>query len=464
VTFSQWSDLEGSITAAMRGLGKGARGERYVTVQKSFEAFGPLAGIRVLEFSQIVAGPVAGLNLADLGADVIKVEPPSGDSHRFVGTTVPGESKMYQGNNRGKRGLVIDLHDPRGIDAILRIVPTVDVVIMNYRPGVAARLGMDFESLKSLRPDLIYAQISGFGESGPWSTRGGSDIVAQAYSGLMVSDEKYDEHGSPQLIGVPVSDYAAGFAIAMAVCAALLHRERTGNGQYVSTSLFRMGLFMLNRAVMREPISDAAIRDPMVENLRKAQSEGATFPELVAIRNPRGRIASPFTLYYCAYQAADGIIVLGALTPQNRAHIRAVLGIEGEHSDDPDFDARDPKNIAEINRWKLWIEHRLRERPVAHWLAEFERVGVPAARVNFPEEMADDEQARADGLIVDLEHLVTGPQRVVGPAVTMSGTPTGSPRPAPALGQHTAEVLREAGMSSEEIAALARDGVVRIMS
>ncbi|MCK9487234.1 MAG: CoA transferase [Dehalococcoidia bacterium] len=424
---------------------------------------GPLAGIRVLEFSQIVAGPVAGLNLADLGADVIKVEPPAGDSHRFVGTTVPGESKMYQGNNRGKRGLVVDLHDPRGTAALLALVPSVDVVIMNYRPGVPERLGMDYDSLRALRPDLIYAQISGFGEAGPWATRGGSDIVAQAHSGLMAVDEKYDEHGSPQLIGIPVSDYAAGLAIAMGVASALYHRERTGEGQYLSTSLLRMGLFMQNRIVMREPVGDTAIRDPMVEALREAQAEGAAYPELLAVRRPRGRFASPFTLYYRGYQAADGTVVLGALTPQNRAHIRQVLGIEGEHSDDPDFDARDPKSIEATERWRAWIEERMREQTVAEWLAAFEAVGVPAAKVNFPEEMADDEQANADGMILDLEHLVTGPQRVVGPAVVMSATPTGSPLPAPALGQHTAEVLREAGLSEAEVRELAEAGVVRVL-
>ncbi len=431
--------------------------------QGGFQPFGPLAGVRVLEFSQIVAGPVAGLNLADLGADVIKVEPPSGDSHRFVGTTVPGESKMFQGNNRGKRGLVVDLHDPRGLRAVLALVPSVDVVIMNYRSGVPRRLGIDYESLKAIRPDLVYAQISGFGERGPWATRGGSDIVAQAHSGLMAVDEKYDEHGSPQVIGIPVSDYAAGFAVAMGVCSALYHRERTGEGQYLSTSLLRLGLFMQNRIVMREPVGDAALRDPMVEGLRAAQLEGATFPELLALRKPRGRIASPFTLYYRGYQAADGTVVLGALTPQNRAHIREVLGIEGEHSDDPDFDARDPANIEATNEWRSWIEERMREKTVAEWLAAFEAVGVPAARVNFPEEMADDEQANADGMIVEMEHLVTGPQRVVGPAVVMSATPTGSPRPAPALGQHTLEVLREAGLSSEDLAALVEAGVIRAM-
>jgi formyl-CoA transferase len=427
-------------------------------------AAGPLAGIRVLEFSQIVAGPVAGLALADLGADVIKVEPPAGDPHRFVGTTVPGDSKMYQGNNRGKRGLVVDLQDPRGVDAIRRLVPTIDVVIVNYRPGVAERLGLHYDALCELRPDIIYAQLSGFGDRGEWATRGGSDIVAQAHSGLMALNGKADEHGDPQLIATPVSDYAAGLAIAMGVCAALHHRDRTGEGQYVSTSLLRLGLTLQNRIVMREPVSDATLRDPKVEQLHEAQARGATFPELAEIRAARG-MASPFTLYYRAYQAADGYVVLGALTPQNRNAIRMLLGIEDrERSDSPDFDARDPESVRVTEEWREWIEQQMRTDTVDGWLARFEQAGVPAARLNFPEEMADDEQANADGMILDLDHTVTGPQRVVGPAVLMSRTPTGSPLPAPALGEHTFEVLREAGLSDEEIAALATDGVVRTLA
>jgi formyl-CoA transferase len=425
---------------------------------------GPLAGIRVLEFSQIVAGPVAGLNLADLGADVIKVEPPAGDSHRFVGTTVPGESKMFQGNNRGKRSLVVDLQTADGPALIRRLIPSVDVVISNYRLGVPERLGIDYASLKRIRPDLIYAQISGFGESGTGAAWAGSDLVAQAHSGLMVTDGKVDPSGTPQAMGIPIADYAAGLGLAMAVCAALLHRERTGEGQYLSTSLLRAGLHLQNRYVMREPVSDATLRDPRVADLRQARERGAGFDEMLSIRDPRGRLASPFSLYYRVYKARDGAVALGALTPQNRHAIRRVLGIETEErSDSPDFDAGDPANLATTQAWRERIEAQFATKDVDEWMALFEAAGVPVARVNFPEEMSDDPQANADGMFLTLEHTVTGPQKVVGPIVTMSATPTGSLLPAPSLGEHTEALLRELGLGDDEIQRLCAGGVVRCL-
>lgn len=425
---------------------------------------GPLAGTRVLEFSQIVAGPVAGLNLADLGADVIKVEPPSGDSHRFVGTTVPGESKMFQGNNRGKRSLVVDVSEPEGLALIQRLMPTVDVVISNFRLGVPERLGIDYSSLRLIRPDLIYVQITGFGESGPGAKWAGSDLVAQAHSGIMAIEGKMTPSGVPQRLEIPVSDYAAGLAAAMAVCAALLQRERTGEGQYISTSLLRAALQLQNRVVMREPVSDVTLRDPRVAALQLARENGAGFAELLKVREGRGgTLASPFALYYRVYQTADGSLALGALTPQNRDAIRRVLGILGaELSDSPDFDAADPACIEATNRWREQLEARFLSVGVDEWLAAFIAAGVPCARLNFPEEMTDDPQANADQAFLELEHTVTGPQKVVGPIVTMSNARTGSSLPAPSLGEHTRAILSELGLSTADIDRLAGARVITL--
>jgi crotonobetainyl-CoA:carnitine CoA-transferase CaiB-like acyl-CoA transferase len=263
---------------------------------------------------------------------------------------------------------------------------------------------------------------------------------------------------------IPIADYAAGLATAMAICAALLHRERTGQGQYLASSLLRAALHLQNRSVMREPVSDATLRDPRVEEMQEARARGAGFAELLAIREPRGRLASPFALYYRVYTARDGAIALGALTPQNRAAIRRVLGIHGEEtSDAPGFDAADPANLAVIEAWRERIEAQIATKRVDEWMALFEAAGAPVARVNVPEEMSDDPQANADGMFLELEHTITGRQKVVGPVVTMSATPTGSTLPAPTLGEHTAAILRALGLGDDEIQRLARDGVIRCL-
>src|SRR5690606_6361871 len=298
---------------------------------------GPLAGVRVLEFSQIVAAPVCGVNLADLGADVIKVEPPGGEQTRRSGSVVEGESKGFQALNRGKRSLVVDMHDPRGREVVQRLVPSTDVVTTNYRLGVAERMGIDYDSLCTLRPDIIYWQNTGFGERGPEAYRAGSDIVAQAYSGLMVADGKTNDDGAPELISIPIADIVSGFAAAMGVCAALYHRERTGEGQRLDTSLLRTGLFLQAAAVMREPVTDSIIRDPMVEEIERLRASGGSYAEMLEARQRRQALRTAFKLYYGAYRASDGAVVLGALTKANRDAMRRVLGIVGVRSDGPGF-------------------------------------------------------------------------------------------------------------------------------
>lgn len=422
---------------------------------------GPLAGIRVLEFSQIVAVPVGGINLSDLGADVVKVEPPGGEQTRRMGAVVPFESKSYQSLNRGKRSLVVDLQKPEGRALIQRLVPGFDVVTSNYRLGVAERLGIDYESLRKLRNDIIVWQNTGFGDTGPEAARAGSDIVAQAYSGLMATDSKADDDGAPDLISIAIADFASGMVGAMGICAALYHRERTGEGQSVATSLLRTALFLLGGSVMREPVSDAVVRDPMWQAVEAARAAGGSWRELLAVRGDALAGLGAFRLYYGGYRAKGGGVVLGALTRANRDAMRRVLGIEGkELSDDPDYNALDPANVEATARWKQSIRETFLTRTVEEWVADFDAAGVPVSPVHFAEEMADDPQVLADGMMADLVHTITGPQRTPGPALKMSLTPAVAQRAAPALGEHSAEVLRESGVADSEIAALTASGVI----
>ncbi len=421
---------------------------------------GPLAGIRVLEFSQIVAGPFAGVALSDLGADVVKVEPLEGEARRNSAAVVPNEGKYFQSLNRGKRSLTVDLSRPEGQRVIQRLVPQFDVVLLNYRSGVAGRLGIDYATLSRLHPGLVYANITGFGDGGPYATRAGSDIVAQAYSGLMAAEAKVDDHGAPAPItGTTVIDRATGLAAAMGICAALFHRAKTGEGQELHLSLLQTGLELLSHQVMREPVHDVMLRDPLLAELRAKRAAGARYDEIAAVRTGQGPRFASHRLYYGGYHTAEGALVLGALTQQNRDAIRAILGMT-DATDSPGFDAVEAGNQERVEAWRLEIQELLLKRTAPEWVALFLEAGVPASVVNFPEEMADDVQVEATGMMVDLVHAVTGPQRVVGPLVRMSATPTAAVRAAPPLGHHSREVLAECGFGDDEIAALVAARVV----
>jgi crotonobetainyl-CoA:carnitine CoA-transferase CaiB-like acyl-CoA transferase len=424
-------------------------------------ASGPLNGIRVLEFSQIVAAPTCGMHLSDLGADVVKVEPPEGEQTRNTAAVVPKEGKGYQALNRGKRSLVVDMHDPRGQALIQRIIPNFDVVLVNYRLGVAERMGIDYDTLRQYRPDLIYWQNTGFGEAGPEAYRAGSDIVAQAYSGLMALDAKVTEDGAPDLISSAIADILSGVGAAMGISAALYHRSLTGEGQRLSTSLLRTALIIMGGSVMREPVHDAVVRDPMMAEVEKVKANGGSYSDILEARKRMQSLRTSFRLYYGGYKAKDGGVVLGALTKANRDGMRKVLGIYGEeHSDDPDYDSYDPENQKKAEKWKQHLREKFLTRTVDEWVKAFDEAGVPVAPVNFPEEMADDSQVIADGMIHELVHSVTGPQRVVSPLVLMSKTPPGPQRAAPALGEHSLEVLREHGVPDDEVAELCNAGVL----
>jgi len=421
---------------------------------------GPLAGIRVLEFSQIVAGPFAGIALSDFGADVVKVEPLEGEARRNSAAVVPNEGKYFQSLNRGKRSLTLDLASDAGRSVVRRLVPRFDVVLINYRMGVAERMGIGYKDLAALHPGLIYANISGFGDTGPYATRAGSDIVAQAYSGLMAAEAKLDDFGAPAPItGTTLIDRASGLAAAMGICAALFHRSRTGEGQELHVSLLQTALELLSNAVMREPVHDVTLRDPLLAQLNEKRSSGARYDEIAGVRKAQGPRFASHRLYYGGYHTAEGALVLGALTQSNRDAIRAILDMQDD-TDSPEFDAADAGNRAKIEAWRVDIQRRLLEKPATEWVSMFVEAGVPASVVNFAEEMADDPQVEANGMMADLVHDITGNQRVVAPLVRMSKSPTAARRAAPVLGGHSREVLGEAGFSESEIDRLVTSRVI----
>jgi len=423
---------------------------------------GPLHGIRVLEFSQVVAGPTCGRSLAELGAQIIKVEPPGGDPYRNTGAVIPNEGKRFQSLNIGKKSIVIDLSRPEGQSIAQRIAKTVDVVIINYRHGVANRLGIDYETLSSLNHSLIYCRLTGFGTKSRAATWAATDPMMQGYSGLMAGGGKVDEDGLPQTIAAAaIADAATGYIAAMAVCAALYARKETGKGQVIDASLLRSALAVQETTVMREPVFDATQRDPMVAEIERIRESGGSYREMLAVREHRRSATMTLRVYSGAYQAKDGVIMLGALTPNSRAVARRILGVVNDPTLANPDDPTSPEYLAQLDELKNHIRTTIAQRSVSEWMALLHEGGCPVAPVNFPELMSDDAIVNEEGIMWDIENPVTGPQRVVGPVVEMSHTPTAIQGPSPQLGQHTRDVLAEAGVSDEEIADAITNGIVK---
>lgn len=415
----------------------------------------------MFEVSQIVVGPYCGMNLADLGADVLKIEPPGGEGGRLIGGFMPGESKAYHALNRGKRSLVLDLQRPEAQALVRRVIPQFDVFIINSRAGVPQRLGVDYHTLAAIRPDLVYMENTGFGDEGPSATRSGSDIVAQAYSGLMAGEGKVSEFGAPrQITSTAVADYSTGLAAAMGICAALFRRATSGQGDHIKTSLLATALSIQGGSVGKLPAADAIFQAPIMEEVARLRAQGAPWSAIVEARDARRRTGRAFGNYYNTYRVKDGAITLGALTPRNHQQMRQVLGITDDPMLDPDFNAVDPAWGEKVEALSERIRALLLTRTMDEWVAAFDAVGAPVSKVNLPEEMADDPQVQAMGFMVEVDHSLTGPERWPGPVTRHARFPTGTPRPAPALGQHTDEALAELGIAAAEIAELRAAGVI----
>jgi formyl-CoA transferase len=385
-----------------------------------------LEGIRVLDVTQVMAGPFCAMQLCDMGADVIKVEPPRGDSTRHMAGASGLDSAAFNAVNRGKRGIVLDLKRDAGREAFRRLIVRSDILIENFRPGVMHELGFDYDSLKEDFPALIYASISGYGQTGPSRAKGGFDLVAQGVSGLM---SVTGEPGRPPVkVGVPITDLGAGLFALAGILAALHHRERTGLGQHVDASLVEAGI-AFSAWEAAQYFGDGITPQPL---------------------GSAHRLLAP----YQAVRCADGYITLGAANDRLFARLSELLG-HPEWTSDPryrDATARvrnRPELIGEI-------EAITERQPRAHWTRLFEDNGLPCGPINTYAEAFADPQIRARGMVVEVDHPALGRLRAPGSPIKLSATPTVATRRAPLLGEHTAEVLREAGYSDAEIAAFLR--------
>ena len=389
----------------------------------------PLQGLRVIDLTQAMAAPFCTMNLADMGAEVIKVEAPGeGESMRQLGRAQKnGHSGTFMTMNRNKRSLAVDLKQPEGVELIRRLAKTADVFVQNYRPGVAGRLGVDFESLQKINSRLVYCAISGFGNTGPYAPRGGYDLIAQGMSGVIsVTGE---ENGPPAKAGIPLADLAAGLFGAYGILAALEHRERTGEGQLVDTSLL-----------------EAAMALTVWESSEYWLTGGVPKP-----MGSAHRLGAP----YQALRAADGYFTVGAGSDKLFAAFCGVLGLSNRKFEKrKDRMANRPALIAEIEKITV-------TKSRAAWLAALEKAGVPAGPINNYAEALADPHTLARQMVVDLQHPGAGAIKALGVPVKLSETPGAVERAAPLLGEHTAEILKELCYSETEERALRAKGVVQ---
>lgn len=418
---------------------------------------GALSGIRVLDLSEYIAGPFAGQMLADMGAHVTKIEPLQGDFWRLTAPVAPGESRGFMGVNKGKRSAAIDLKKPGSREILERAVRSADVLLQNYRPGVAERLGVDYETLSALSPRLIYCENTAYGSSGPYRDRAGFDLASQAMTGIM----SFEGAGGPPhpIITTSPTDLAAGMFMAFAVASALYQREQTGRGQRIETSLFAAGLAIQYRPMFSIEAIDRPRRELLLQEVAQARASGGRIDDVLAGQAGDQIHQRKLNPYYKVYETQDSYIALACLNNRLRRLAAEVLEVEDPRVAGPEFDMNALGRDETLVLSEL-IAAIFTHRTTGDWAALFEARGVPAAPVRLPAELFDDPQARAENLFVDLDHPIMGRVRMANSPLKMSGAETGSRDPSPALGQHTREFLAELGFSVADVDAFESAGVV----
>jgi crotonobetainyl-CoA:carnitine CoA-transferase CaiB-like acyl-CoA transferase len=391
---------------------------------------GPLAGVKVIELAQIMAGPTCGMLLADMGADVIKVEriPGGDDTRRMNRPEVNGESAAFMAMNRNKRGIALDLKRPAAREALIRMVARSDVVTENYRGGTMDKLGLGYDALQRVNPALIYCSISGYGRSGPYADKGGFDLIAQGMSGLMAITG--EPGGAPVKAGSPICDINAGILGALGIVAAYVHRLRTGEGQLVDTSLFEAGI---QQTYWQSAIFFATGHSP-------------------AATGSAHILSAP----YQAFRAKDGWLTIGGANQANWERLARVLGAP-EWLADERFGSNSDR-MKNLDALTPLMNAKLGQKTVREWTALLEAEGVPCGPINSIGDMAADPQTLAREMVVELEHPRAGRTRALGLPIKFSATPGRVARPAPCYGEHTREVLGEFGFAAPEIEALFASG------
>jgi len=394
---------------------------------------GPIAGVRVLELAQIMAGPACGLMLADLGAEVIKIEKTAGgdDTRKFLPPDINGESAAFMMMNRNKKGLALNLKEQEGINIFKKMVEQSDVVIENFRKGTLEKLGIGYDDLKKINPKIILCEISGYGRTGPYADKGGFDLVAQGMSGLMsITGESSDK--PPMKVGAPLTDITAGILGATGVLAALINRDKTGKGQRVDTSLYEAGIV---HTYWQSAIAGATGKSP----------------------GPLGS-AHPLTAPYQAFKTKDNWITIGASNQNNWMNL--LNAIERVDLQEDDRFKDNNSRMKNLEALAPILQEELLKKTSNEWIKIFDEKGLPCGPINSITEMHNDPHTLDRKMVIEVDNKKAGKSKAIGMPIKFSDTNANTEIGAPNFGQHTDEILIQFGYSAEQIKDYKDKGIV----
>lgn len=419
---------------------------------------GALDGVKVVELAQALAIPFAGVLLADMGADVVKIEPPAGDGIRHTMEPIlPGESKGYTLVNRGKRAICLDVTREEARPALERLAKWADVVMVSMKPSDLPRYGLTYEHFRSWNPKLVFLEHAPLGKKGPLGGEPGYDVVVQGMSGTSVLTAR-EREGVPMNIRPAFNDMGTGAFSALGIVAALRHRDQTGEGQRLETSLLGTAMALGNQLLSWFGATDPPVEERYRVAISEARREGADFETQRRIWEQnylRGGFAN---VYFRHYRTADGFISVGCLSPQLNARFRAVTGIQDPRTADG-FDLGSPEALPRLRQLVDECEALFASKTTGEWLNVLRAGKVPCGPLNFPPDVFSDPQLLENEFIIELEHPLFGAYKTFGPVVRMDATPVRVAKHPPLLDEHTDEVLAEVGFSAAEIADLRAAGV-----
>lgn len=420
---------------------------------------GPLDGIKVADFTEYIAGPYCTMMLADMGAEVVKVERPDGDPWRHTAALAPGQGRMFLAVNRGKRSLALDLNRAEGRELAHDLVRASDVVVISHRRDAADRMALDYETVSALNPQAVYCDVSAFGTEGPLRHRAGFDILVQGLSSMITYESKLERGVPTHIASLEVGDVTTGMFMAFAIATALYARTNIGRGQHISASLLGSILAAQSRILLSVEQTDAPVREGFLAELESARKDGATFEYSSNLRSQyvaiRGR-----NNYYHVYETKDGLTAVACLNNRQRRALRDALGVS------------DPTVSGETYDWfsdeiRVAQEHTAREfevafksRTTAECVSTLNDAGVPCGEVLFTEEVYGHPQVVANDYILNLSHPILGPLRLPGSPIRMDITETGSDLPPPLLGADGPATMQKLGYDDATIERLIEQRVV----